>query len=196
MEKLRLTTSYSGTHRGITFTIKHWGVGEVYMPLGIWNYYVWIPLQAIPENRRDEFLAKSEKDDKNRVHYDYYGKPLICELDWHGGITYYKKHGMDGAPIVIELGCDYNHLHDQDVEYELDSILFDAKNTVDKLWEAVPDMFRYCSTVGGYHKLSDGILKEDYFTSFKGVEWHRKNYPDSELYKDVVIPIESEAPDA
>ena len=186
---------WGDNYRGIQFRIKHWAVGESYRPLGIWNYYIWIPLQMIPENRHDEFLATPKKDDKGRISYKYYDKPLICELDWHCGITYYQKHGTDGAPIVVELGCDYSHLHDQDVEYRLDSILFDAKNTIDKLWEAVPDMLRYCSTVGGYHKLSDGILKENRFISFKGIEWHRKNYPDSETYKDVVLPTESEATD-
>ena len=178
---------WKGTYRGVRFEIARWGVGRDYLPDGIWNYYLWIPLDMIPKEKHHEFLAKIKKDDKGRINYRYTDLKLLCDLDWHGGITYYSKHGIDGNPIVIEAGCDYAHIWDDGKNYQLNQILHDCQNTIDELWSAIPDMYRHCSTVGGYHKLSEGVLNGDNFISFAGVRWHRKNYPDSDLYKDVLI---------
>jgi hypothetical protein len=186
--ELRHADEWSGEHRGVSFTIKHWGIDPKHSPLGIWNYYLHIPLDAIPEDKQHDFLANPKKDDKGRVHYEYYDKHLINELEWHCGMTFYQKHGMDGAPIVIEMGCDYNHSWDLARDFSLEEILHDCQNSIDRLWRLVPNIKRRCHTVGGFHDLSDGVLHGDSFISFDGIRWRRRHYPDSELYKDVVLP--------
>jgi len=170
-KELRHKNIWSGTYRGINFEIVHWGVGESYRPNGTWNYYLFIPLDMIPERVKHEFLAKSMVDKRGYVNYDYYDLKLLCDLDWHGGITYYEKLGTDGAPVTIKTGCDYAHIRDEGHDPSLREVLYDCKNTIEALWRAIPDMLLHCPTIGGYHKLSDGVFD-----------------PDSNLYKDVVIP--------
>ncbi len=186
--KLRHTDEWSGEHKGVSFTIKHWNINSEHCPQGIWNYYLHIPLDAIPKEKQHSFLANSKKDDRGRVHYEYSEKHLINDLNWHCGMTFYQKHGMDDAPIVVEMGCDYNHYWDEGKRYDIGIVLSDCQNSIDRLWELVPDMKRRCHTVGGFHKLSDGVLDGDNFISFTGIRWRRENYPDSELYKDTVLP--------
>ncbi len=187
-ETLEHSDIWKGVYRGVRFKIAHWGAGMEYRPDGTWNYYLYIPLDMIPKEKHCEFLAKPEKDEKGRVHYAYTDLELLCNLEWHCGITYYDKLGTDDSPITIEAGCDYAHYWDENKTYQVEDVLYDCKTTIDALWDAVPDMLRHCSTVGGYHKLSEGVLNEDSFISFAGIRWRRKNYPDSDIYKDVVIP--------
>ena len=187
-KELEHLDQWKGAYRGVRFKIVHWGVGASYRPEGTWNYYLHIPLDMIPEEKHCEFLAKPEKDEKGRIHYRYTDLELLCNLEWHCGITYYDKLGIDGNPTVIEAGCDYAHYWDEGKNYQLNEILHDCQNTIDALWSVIPDMRRHCFTVGGYYKLSEGVLNRDNFISFAGIRWHRENYPDSDIYKDVVIP--------
>ena len=45
--------------------------------------------------------------------HDYYGS-IVSEVELHGGITYYAKHGHSEGHRYVEIGCDYNHLRDHE----------------------------------------------------------------------------------
>jgi len=190
--KLTYGQYWQGEYRGLDFKICHWGVGKSdYRPQGTWNYYLFIPLAMIPEKFQPEFLANYRVDKKGRICYDYSNLQLLNNLDWHCRLTYYEKHGLDGAHLVIEVGCGYGHFSDEGQDYRIEKIQSDCCHTIDRLWEAIPDMLRYCSSIGGYHSLTDGILKGDNFISFAGIRWHRKTWPESLEYNDVILPQET-----
>jgi hypothetical protein len=46
--------------------------------------------------------------------YDYY-KPRWSDAKWHGGVTWYeKKQVVDTDQRYVKIGCDYNHIWDDD----------------------------------------------------------------------------------
>lgn len=70
------------------------------------------------------------KNTWNIYTYIYYNHPLFKEfaslvsagdtfLNFHGGCNYMRKHRNDAGEIVsVQLGCDFNHLHDDERYYE------------------------------------------------------------------------------
>ena len=99
------------------------------------------------------------------IIYDYYAEPLINEIDWHCGCTWYSKHGMDGSPRIIQIGCDYQHYWDEGHMYNLDTVKYDVKNTIIKFLDHVPGYKYWCCGNGKLYDLKDGIVKGNRFFS-------------------------------
>lgn len=91
----------------IYVSIHHWGQDlSVYEGAGQWNYYLNI-YESKVENF-EEWWLEDKVSEYGSVSHDYYGLP-VDELELHGGITYYAKHGHTVGKRRVEIGCDYGH---------------------------------------------------------------------------------------
>lgn len=100
-----------------------------------WCYYIVIPERNVPSKFRQLWLEP--KKYTWGVSYDYSDTP-ISGLNWHGGVTFYQKHGEVEGHRAVEFGCDYSHYWDQGQDYRLEDVYADALVTLDeiKAWVA------------------------------------------------------------
>lgn len=143
------STHWKGKYRDIAFSIVSFH--NEYLGEG-WCYYIFLPLPQLPERIRERFWLEGEKQENSSfVYYNYYGEPLMSDLHWHGGITWYSKEaGYDGETRCVKLGCDYQHLWDEGRYYNIDIVESGAKKTIDSLHDAITDMLTRCSYCGVY----------------------------------------------
>ena len=126
--KLRKTIRYDGAYKGICFEIH-----DNEPPLS-WTYYIRIkPSDIQNKDLAQEIWLKAEPlgSGFGRKHYDYYSIDLLSNLDFHGGITFYKKEYSVEGQRVVKIGCDYNHDFDQERNYTLENIVSDVKRTIE-----------------------------------------------------------------
>lgn len=100
-----------------------------------WCYYIFIYEHNCPKFSELWLPAKVEPyypGGKDCVSYDYYSAIYVHDADWHGGITFYAKHGEVPGHRTVEFGCDYLHLHDEG-GHSLEELKTDAINTADQL---------------------------------------------------------------
>ena len=139
MSELRHKETWNCKHANLFIEIVHWGVDSMNNGKGVWNYYVTIPERLV----KPEVFAKLWLDDKEErfsekglsyITNDYMSQPF-ADVDWHYGITYYEKCGQVVGYRMVKLGCDYNHLWDEETGHPdiLDSVLMDAKQTAEQL---------------------------------------------------------------
>lgn len=180
-EKLRHKDIWNGEYRNIKYEIVYWRLGgncEGSYPC--WNYYICLPIVQIPEKAQHFFILRAKKSTlpSGWYHFDYCSKPIISELDWHGGLTFYEKvWGDRGELIGIKLGCDYAHNFDRQrgYAYSVDYVTTEAKHSIDKLCELIPDLKVPCSWNGKYYNESEGRYNEQgIFTSYEGQEKARE----------------------
>lgn len=158
---------WGGEYKGVRFEICHWGMG--------WNYYLFLPLAQIPEDYQKYFNLRGKRkkfspDSEERIWYEYMDAPILSDLDWHGGITYYEKLG-DGhyEKQGVKVGCDYMHFFDEGRSYTLESVRQDAIHTIDKLCEYIPNLKQRCHWNGKYYYPEEGkITEQGSFLSFEG----------------------------
>ncbi|WP_025593056.1 hypothetical protein [Agrobacterium tumefaciens] len=136
----RTQLSQTGEYRGIRYKISNHGrqIDEINGGRGTWCYYVYVNELQLSAEDFDEFWLKSRGlqkfgGDWREPSYDYWA-PEWAEAEWHGGVTFYKKHGgHDEGSRIVEIGCDYAHLHDGSEHYEFDEIERDMKRTIDAM---------------------------------------------------------------
>lgn len=137
------TESWTFKHAGLTVTVKHWGVERdglcaMNNGKGVWNYYVFLHESELGEKFSEVWLpdkiTRFREESPERVTHDYEFAPF-ADADWHGGITYYMKHGQVNGHRSVELGCDFNHFHDmkRGYDYTLDEVVAEAKRTAERL---------------------------------------------------------------
>lgn len=162
---------WTGSHKNITYEINKFpsyaGSGHEWN----WTYYLFIPLQMVPDELQDKFDLPPKKvgieGGSSRISYDYMSS-VFYDLDWHGGVTWYSKHGVDN-PRVIQIGCDYSHLWDEGMGYNEEGVERDAKNTIDMLLEQFPAFKCRCSWNGSYVNREDGVTgRNGQFLSVEG----------------------------
>lgn len=129
---------WRGEHLGWHFRIVHWGEGGyTNNGRGTWNYYVYLSEQRIGKEAFEKLwlapeVKKWSPESKGYVSYDYFNTP-VSDLPWHGGVTYYDKHGEVEGFRSVEFGCDYSHLYDDQVHWTLDLVLFDVAETIEAI---------------------------------------------------------------
>lgn len=168
---LRVKTVWSGEHRHVRFEVVHWGVSEG-RPDGAWNYYLQVDARQVPRDKLPLFnLPPRPQHWGCGVGYDYMSQGVFAKLGWHGGITYYAKEGgLDAFPTVFVAGCDYAHTWDEGEKFNVERVAFDARRTIDELWERVPDLLAWCAWSGKFYPLSAGTVQEDgTFVSDEGI---------------------------
>lgn len=175
---MREYTVFSGSYRGISWSI-HRSKTSDYMKQSSqkdfdWCHYIILDLDQIPEESREQFWLSPKPEEmsvskRKYVRYDYYDS-IISSLELHGGCTFYEKtSGIDGSPRVVKIGCDYQHLWDDGQDYSVNSVLFEAKETIDSLHTLIPGIGIHCWH--GYcgepfHKEAKGIYQDDTKSSF------------------------------
>lgn len=102
------------------------------------NYYVYLREAMVP-NFEEIWLADELKrwwpTAPERVSHDYYGCSRLCNVEMHGGITFYAKHGHSVGHRYVEIGCDYGHLYDDQRDWTIQDLFFDACATIDDCFE-------------------------------------------------------------
>lgn len=160
---------WKGEFRGVRFEVVHWHLG--------WNYYLEIPLEQLPKEVRCKFNLRSHTyklsdDGQEHIAFDYGGKPIISDLDWHGGITLYEKLRDDRGKVVgFRLGCDYMHYWDEKRHFDYDFVVAEARQSIGKLWELIPNLLLSCAWNGKYYPA------EEMFETDKGVRVALENKP-------------------
>lgn len=138
---------WNGVYRGISWEAKNWNSSY---KESCWAHYIYLHIDRLPDDRKEEFWLKPKRKKRKwgvRVYYDY----SEFLMEWHGGCTFYEKvAGIDGAPKVVQIGCDYQHLWDEGHEYDLDYVLSEVRKTIDSLWDAIPDMKSRCTWCSGW----------------------------------------------
>jgi hypothetical protein len=141
---------WNGEYKGVKFEIAHWRLG--------WNYYLYIPVEQLPIevrtlfNLKGKYLDNDIKRTHKRLYYEYSSKPIISDLDWHCGITLYEKSRDEkGAIVGYKLGCDYMHFWDEGKNYSLPYVECEAKHSIDKLWEHIPNLLLRSAWNGEYY---------------------------------------------
>jgi hypothetical protein len=141
-----------GCYKGIKFEICRWEVEMFGGREEQWAYYLSINLNKIPEkDNPDSYWLPS--DNSYREH------PVLSEMYWHGGITFYDKvSGFDDDPRIIEVGCDYQHYEDEGST--LEACLWDCQQSIESFLTYIPDYKRRCVGNGKLYDSKDGIIKE------------------------------------
>jgi len=169
---MRQCKVWNGTYKGINYEVRQWTLGDGEN----WNYYIYIDERQLSDATRGLFMCGMTDVGlpSRRRTYDYYGAgtELINDLDWHGGLTFYNREGgIDEKPVVVKLGCDYAHYYDEGRLYALEDVERDARHTIDKLWELLPDLKCWCVDDGNFYGLSEGwIDSEGHMRTPKGRE--------------------------
>jgi len=136
--KLHYKETWCLEHRGLSVEITHWGhTGENAFNegQGVWNYYVYIPerlTKRFNELWLEDKLVKYAECSPERVHHDYMQAEFADQrFEWHGGITYYDKHGHTPGHRCVQLGCDFNHLwdHERGYDYVMEEVAYEAVRT-------------------------------------------------------------------
>ncbi len=144
LPKLNTQTKWRGEAHGFQFSIVHWGEDQnINEGKGVWNYYVYISERRAKEKFAELWLEpklnKIVETAPGFVSYDYYNTP-VANVHWHGGPTYYAKHGELEGHRSVEFGCDYNHLWDMEGGYmtEIEDVVYDVLKTCEELNELYP----------------------------------------------------------
>tara|TARA_R110000851_G_scaffold78000_5_gene172076 strand:+ start:14406 stop:15002 length:597 start_codon:yes stop_codon:yes gene_type:complete len=155
-----------GSHKGVNFEINRWNTApNTFQPEGNenWTYYLTLEIDKIPkEHNPKSYWLKPNKSERFRnISYEYYNHPVMPNLDWHGGQTWYeKKSGIDGQPKVIQIGCDYQHSWDQGMTFTLEGLQNDVANTINAFLNLVPNYKYRCCGNGKLYDLSEGLVTE------------------------------------
>ena len=158
------TRKWSGIYRGVNFEINNWQ--NKWDGKENWTYYLILFLDRIPEENNPKSYWLRGRKNYGHILYDYYEHPVIGNISFHGGCTWYsKERGFDGDEKVIKIGCDYSHLWDEGRYYNLNIVISDLRNTIDKFLEFVPDYKYWCCGNGKLYNLIDGIVKDGNFYS-------------------------------
>ena len=148
---------------GLRFEVHRWRIGDK----PAWNYYIHIPIEQLPRDARTTFNLRGKTtqfspDGRRYLRYEYGSAMVVSDLDWHGGITFYEKHRDEWGKVDgYKLGCDYLHLWDEDMEYDSESVAREARASIDKLYEHIPDLRQRCTWDGKYYPTDEGSLNDN-----------------------------------
>lgn len=176
--KERKTKIWNGNYKGVSFEINNFKTpkNDWDDEKSNWTYYLFIHLNRIPnKDISDSFWIKGTPDNKGRVFYRYNDHHIINNIDLSGGCTWYSKEaGFDNSNKVIKIGCDYQHIWNDGIEYYLEWIINDVKKSIDSFLSFIPDYKCYCVGNGNLYLLNEGVIKDGYFHSkeyFGQKEW-------------------------
>jgi len=145
-EKMRMKRQWNGKYRGINFEIQNFGIGGK----ECWTFYFYLSsLQLDPKDFK-KFWIPPTYDEKNRVHYNYMDS-IVNSIDFHCGCTYYEKEGGPDSKVkYVKIGCDYQHLYDDDHSYNEIIIEKDCHGAIDSLYLLVKRVNLWCGYCGAW----------------------------------------------
>ena len=110
-----LEDKYYDKYRDVTYEIRNWRFVGKHIT---WNYYVYLKDWMLPPEIWKGLWVED---------FQYLDSALE-NIPMHGGISFCKR---DHDNQIIEIGCDYCHDFDSDVEYTVDKIVVEVKETID-----------------------------------------------------------------
>lgn len=139
--KLEKSDVWKAMYRNVYIEIKRWDgyrSPEMRSPWKEhWTYYIYLYERHCKDFDAiwlaDKLTSWSESGPKH-ITNDYYDSPL-ANIEMHGGITYYSKHGQVEGHRTVQIGCDFQHLHDEGQTYYVEDILREARITADECVE-------------------------------------------------------------
>lgn len=99
-----------------------------------WCYYVSIAEYQTQRFKEIWLRPKIDRENK-RISYAYLFNDAFADADFHGGPSFYQRHGQVPGFRSVEIGCDFQHLWDEDRDYSLEDVIFEARRTAEKLAE-------------------------------------------------------------
>lgn len=172
-EMLKGATEWGQTYRDVRIVLKHHGFarGDEYQGArphpGIWCYYLIVSEEMYPHRWQDFAVREGE------YGYDEPG-PAWDNVQFDSEITFscsipYKKRSTGERIDQVKVGCDYGHLWHEERGYPdtYQSVLSDARRTVDSLLEQHPD----CRFKSEYsHRWGS---EEDFYIAVNGKRVHK-----------------------
>ena len=105
-----------------------------------WTYYLWLSLDKIPTKDQKGLWPRYKKTGSHGARTFNVNNTWLADLTWHHGMTWYSKHLSSyakGSGKMIQVGCDYSHLWDEEHTYRRELLRDDAIKTVDSLYERI-----------------------------------------------------------
>jgi len=143
MSEMREKITWNGLHRDVGFKIVNWdyedptGTMLRHWPSGAWNFYLYLYEQHCADFAAlwlPDIVKEWSPGGKKYISHDYYKDPL-GQIDLHGGITFYDKHGYTDGFRTVEVGCDYQHYTDEGQLYNNDCVFEDVKAAIASLYD-------------------------------------------------------------
>jgi hypothetical protein len=171
--KTRKIELHRGTYKGVSFEVNNFDRPGLEPYNDCWTFYLFLHVSRCPKELQGELWLKGELGKYERVNYDY-TSGLLASIEWHCGITYYaKKAGFDGEGQTIKAGCDYSHLWDEGMRYNVEMVLSDIEKAIDSVYKLFPGYKCYCQGHGGLYLPELGSFNES--GEFYSDEWKAKN---------------------
>lgn len=136
--ELSTAKKWFGIYRGIRFEINHFEIKGLAKPS--WTHYILVSLdeQLSKENSDKLWLEPNYKGfmrESKIARYSYYDT-AVGNIEFHGGCTYYQKEStVDDKDRRVKIGCDYQHLWDEDMVYDLGYVYGEVKKSIDSFIE-------------------------------------------------------------
>ena len=128
-----------GEYKGINWEIKKTEL--IGSPFGTeaWTFYLLLFKEMFPEAEWPTIMPKT--------YYTAWGTKIdhyrgsLSDLEWHGSITYSKNETTPGDPFTyLKFGCDYQHLYDQNINYDFDFVKREVEECIDSLLKKFPNL--------------------------------------------------------
>jgi len=171
-EMLTGSTTWRGSHEGISYILNHHGfrngdeyAGDEYAP-GTWTYYLIIPEQMYPHRWQDFAVTHRENgycDFGPAFDHDMFDS----EITWQSSEPYWDRK-TERQWDQSKVGCDYAHLWHRERGYPdtFDSVTADAKRTVEAFLRANLDRYYRCAYSGKW------APRDEFYTSVSGALIH------------------------
>ena len=91
-----------------------------------WFYYIFLH-EAYCKNFEELWFPNIIKDEYCTNNYSL--SDIFDKLEFHGGISCYRKHGHSKGFRTVEFGCDFQHLWDEGNIYTLEEVYGKAVNS-------------------------------------------------------------------
>ena len=146
---MKFTTTWSDKYKSIAYEVQNF---DLLGNKDAWAFYLYLRLDQFNEDIQTSlWLDPKASGIGNHIMYSYSEAPVICELDWHCGCTFYEKiGGFDGHKRAVKVGCDYQHYWDEGKHYDVGLVAQEARDCIDSLHLLVADIKRWCVYCGVY----------------------------------------------
>jgi len=146
---------YRGTHKGVNWEINH--IERSYGEW--WTYYIFLRKDRMKPEEFKLFNAPLETYDLGGKKRKIYGYSKIPDIDLHCGCTFYEKNKDDDLGyFYLKIGCDYNHIWDEEKGYCLEDIIADVKKSIDNFLSRF-SYKRWCGNCGAIVDSSKGFIR-------------------------------------
>lgn len=173
MNEERYYQYWRGEYRFISYEVVNWELSYIGQ---CWAGYVFLNNQQCDLDLKYHYVELS--GNRRFVSYDISDNNVLSAVNdvVHGGVTLTEVKQEINLPEYIQckIGWDYQHFMSGSTDKT--RVIADCIRAIDALWEWNPEIKVHCSTVGGYHSLSDGIIKENgTFISNGGIQWEAEH---------------------